>query len=200
MTLLSGFQALLYSYTAQERINVGTFIANRNRAEIEPLIGFFVNNLVLSTDLSGDPSFRELLKRVRTVALDAYAHQDLPFEKLLEELNPVRDPSYSPLFQVMFVMQNLQMAVRPTGLTLSPLGPSSQRANFDLTLWMWETTEGFRGSMEYNTDLFEEATVNELVEQYQDLMKQFLQDPDKPLSETPVLQQLLSVYTDPFLI
>jgi len=200
MTLLSGFKALLYSYTAQERINVGTFIANRNRAEIEPLIGFFVNNLVLSTDLSGNPSFRELLRRVRTVTLDAYAHQDLPFEKLLEELNPVRNPSCPPLFQVMFVMQNTpQTSAGPTGLTITPVGSSAQRANFDLTLWMWESGEGFRGSMEYNTNLFEEATVTELVEQYQNLMEELLQEPDRPLSETPVTQQLLSVHADPFL-
>jgi non-ribosomal peptide synthetase component F len=105
MTLLAAFQTLLYRYSGQEEIVVGTDIANRNREEIEPLIGFFINQLVMRTDLSGAPTFRELLQRVREVCLGAYAHQDLPFEKLVEELQPERDPSRSPLFQVKLVLQ-----------------------------------------------------------------------------------------------
>jgi len=106
MTLLAAFQTLLYRYTGQDKIVIGTPIANRNRAEIEGLIGFFVNTLALPTDLSGNPTFRELLSRVRQVAWGAYTFQDLPFEKLIEELQPQRDLSHSPLFQVMFVLQN----------------------------------------------------------------------------------------------
>jgi hypothetical protein len=116
MTLLAAFQTLLYRYTQQEDIAVGSPIANRNRSEIEGLIGFFVNSLVLRTNLSGNPTFRELLSRVREVALGAYAHQDLPFEKLVEELHPERNLSQNPLFQVVFACKMRQWSARVTGI------------------------------------------------------------------------------------
>jgi hypothetical protein len=121
MVLLAAFQTLLYRYSGQEEIVVGADIANRNREEIEPLIGFFINQLVMRTDLSGAPTFRELLQRVREVCLGAYAHQDLPFEKLVEELQPERDPSRSPLFQVKLVLQNASTGEKLDlpGLTLT---------------------------------------------------------------------------------
>ncbi|MHC5719694.1 MAG: condensation domain-containing protein, partial [Nostoc sp.] len=122
MTLLAGFNTLLYRYTEQEDILVGSSIANRNRAELEGMLGFFVNTLVMRNDLSGNPSFRQLLSRVREVTLDAYAHQDLPFEKLVEELQPERDLSRNPLYEVMFVLQNTRMSVQEvSGLTLRTL-------------------------------------------------------------------------------
>ena len=154
MTLLAAFQALLYRYTGQDDIVVGSPIANRNRTEIEGLIGFFVNTLVLRTDFSGNPTFKELLARVREMALGAYAHQDLPFEKLVEELQPERSLSHSPLFQVMFVLQNApSTALTFEGLSVSPVRIEAETAKFDLTLSMSETEEGFRGSLEYSTDL-----------------------------------------------
>ena len=137
---------------------VGSPIANRNRHEIESLIGFFVNTLVLRSNLSGNPTFRELLARVREVALGAYAHQDIPFEKLVEELHPERNLSYSPLFQVMFVLQNApSTAWEFEGLTLRSFAVDSETAKFDLTLSMREEAGGLRGSLQYNTDLFDEC-------------------------------------------
>src|SRR5262249_8759513 len=121
MVLLGAFKALLHRYTGQEDLCVGTPIAGRNRAEVEGLIGFFVNTLVLRTDLSGDPTFRELLARVRETALGAYAHQDLPFEMLVQSLRPDRDPSHSSLFQVMFILQNAPLKIPSiAGLTAGP--------------------------------------------------------------------------------
>ncbi|MBI4524352.1 MAG: hypothetical protein HY695_11140 [Deltaproteobacteria bacterium] len=152
MTLLAAFQTLLHRYTGQDDIVVGSPIANRNRLETEGLIGFFVNTLVLLTDLSGNPSFRDLLGRVREVALGGYAHQDLPFERLVEELQPERAPGWTPLFQVMFVLQNAPIeSLKLVGLSVSPLNVDSETAKFDVNLSMWEEAEGLRGSLEYNT-------------------------------------------------
>src|SRR5262249_17103822 len=129
MTLLTAFQVLLSRYSGQEDIVVGSPIANRTRTELEGLIGFFVNTLVLRTDLSGNPTFRELLHRVRKVALEAYTYQDLPFEKLVEELRPERTLSYSPLFQVLFALQNFHLQrLELEGLTLEPLEVDSKTA------------------------------------------------------------------------
>src|SRR2546425_12822323 len=145
MTLLAAFQTLLCRYTNQEDIVLGTPIANRTRRETEDLIGFFVNTLVMRTDLSGNPSFPELLRRVREVALQAYAHQDLPFEKLVEELRPERDRSHSPLFQVMFILQNApREPFELPGLTVSPLTVDSGTAKFDLTLSLTEGADGLQ--------------------------------------------------------
>src|SRR6266571_3820567 len=160
MLLLAGLQMLLARYSGQEDIVVGTPIANRNRAEIENLIGFFANTLVLRTNLSGNPTFRELLARVRDVALGAYAHQDLPFDKLVEELNPERSLSHNPLFQVLLAVQNApKEELRLSGLTLEGIPVRSAGSKFDLALFLTEAPDGVRGRLEYNTDLFEEQTV-----------------------------------------
>jgi Non-ribosomal peptide synthetase modules and related proteins len=148
MTLLGAFMALLARYSGQEDIVVGSPIANRNRSETEALIGFFVNTLVLRVDLSGNPPFEELLGRVRQVALAAYAHQEVPFERVVEALRPQRSLSHSPLFQVMFVLQNVPFeALELPGLSLSPLALESVTAKFDLTLVMSETEQGLRGGV-----------------------------------------------------
>jgi non-ribosomal peptide synthetase component F len=190
MILLAGFQTLLWRYTDQEDIAIGSPIANRNRTEIEGLIGFFVNTLVLRTNLAGNPSFEELLKRVREVALGAYAHQDLPFELLVEQLQPQRDLSYTPLFQVMFVLQNAPMsALELPGLTLTLLESNSDSAKFDLTLQMIETEEGLVGSLEYNTDLFEENTIHRMVGHLQTLLEGVVANPQQHLSELPLLSE-----------
>ncbi|WP_038094811.1 condensation domain-containing protein, partial [Tumebacillus flagellatus] len=164
MTLLGAFQLLLSRYSGQEDIAVGTPIAGRTQAETEGLIGFFVNTLVMRTDLTGDPTFEELLGRVRETALGAYAHQDVPFEKLVEELQPERDLSRSPLFQVMFTMQNASsIDVELPGLTLSGIETDSQVAKFDLTLSLAEEENGLFGALEYNVDLFDAATIQRMV-------------------------------------
>ena len=188
MTLLAGFQILLCRYTGQNDIVVGSPIANRNRTEIEGLIGCFVNTLALRTNLAGNPSFEELLKRMREVALGAYAHQDLPFELLVEKLQPERDLSHTPLFQVMFVLQNAPIpTLELPGLTLTPLESDSDSAKFDLTLNMTETEEGLVGSLEYNTDLFEESSIQRMAGHLQTLLGGIVANPQQPLSELSLL-------------
>ncbi|PMB52380.1 non-ribosomal peptide synthetase [Fischerella thermalis CCMEE 5201] len=190
MTLLAGFQTLLWRYTGQQEIVVGSPIANRNRAEIEGLIGFFVNTLVLRTNLAGNPSFEELLKRVREVALGAYAHQDLPFELLVEQLQPERDLRHTPLFQVMFVLQNAPMsALELPGLSLTPLESDSDTAKFDLTLSMIETESGLVGRLEYNTDLFVESFIQRMAGHLQTLLEGVVANPQHRLSELPLLTE-----------
>jgi amino acid adenylation domain-containing protein len=191
MTLLAAFQTLLYRYTGQEDICIGSPIANRNRSETEELIGFFVNTLVLRTDMSENPSFQELLGRVREVTLGAYAHQDLPFEQLVEALQPERNLSHQPLFQVMFVLQNAPMsALELPDLTLSSLEMESSTAKFDLTLSIEDTEQGLVGSLEYNTDLFDAATISRMLEHFQTLLEGIVANPDQRLSDLPLLTQL----------
>ncbi|MBW4546344.1 MAG: amino acid adenylation domain-containing protein [Symplocastrum torsivum CPER-KK1] len=188
MTLLAAFQTFLYRYTGQEDMIVGTPIAGRNQMEAEGLIGFFVNTLALRTYLTGNPSFQELLGRVREVALGAYAHQDLPFEKLVEELQPERDRSRTPLFQVMFVLQNTPTsALELPGLTVSSLNIDSKTAKFDLTLFMIETAQGLRASLEYNTDLFNAATITRMLGNFQTLLEGIVANPQQRLSDLPLL-------------
>ena len=164
MTLLAAFQTLLARYTGQDDIAVGSPIAGRNRAEFEGLIGVFVNTLVMRSDLSGDPTFRELLGRVREVALGAYAHQELPFERLVEKLAPVRRLNHSPLFQVMFILQNApKQALELSAISLEPLEVDSGTSKFDLTLFMSEGPDGLRGELEYNTGLFEAGTIRQML-------------------------------------
>ncbi|MBN1203856.1 MAG: amino acid adenylation domain-containing protein [Myxococcaceae bacterium] len=191
MTLLTAFDVLLSRYSGQTDIIVGTPIANRTRPELEGLIGFFVNTLVLRTSLSGNPRFVDLLARVRDVTLEAYAHQDLPFERLVEELQPQRNLSHTPLFQVMFVLQNapssgstsIQGSPPPQG-ALAPAAASS--AKFDLTLSMVETEHGLIGSIEYNTDLFDPDRIIRLWDCFQVLLRGISADPFRRISELPL--------------
>jgi amino acid adenylation domain-containing protein/non-ribosomal peptide synthase protein (TIGR01720 family) len=187
MTLLAAFASLLSRYSNQSDIVVGSPIANRNRSEIESLIGFFVNTLLLRIDLNGNPDFWELLNRTRQVALDAYAHQDVPFEKLVDELQPERNLSYNPLFQVMFVLQNTpDVKLELPGLTIT-LENEDVAAKFDLTLSIEETEQELIGSWEYNTDLFDAATIKRMVGHFQTLLEAIVANPQQRVSELPLL-------------
>ncbi|AFZ33414.1 Non-ribosomal peptide synthase (plasmid) [Gloeocapsa sp. PCC 7428] len=183
MTLLAAFQTLLYRYTDSEDIVVGSAIANRNRAEIEPLIGFFVNTLALRTDLSGNPTFEELLHRVREVTLGAYAHQDLPFEQLVDTLQPQRSLSYNPLFQVMFVLQTAIADLEIAGLSWSIIAQERQTAKFDLTLSIEETATALQGVLEYRQDLFQSATIERMTKHLEILLDAIVSDPEQQISQ-----------------
>ena len=190
MTLLAVFQILLYRYSGQKEIVVGSPVAGRNYAETESLIGFFVNTLVLRTDLEGEPGFAELLQRVKEVCLGAYAHQDVPFEKVVEELQPERDPSRSPLFQTMFVLQNApREQLRLSGLQLSPTEGEHATAKFDLTLVLTEREEELHGSLEYKTDLFERARMERMVRHFEVLLQGVVKNPEQRLWELPLLRE-----------
>lgn len=186
MTLLAAFGAVLSRYSRQEDISIGTPIANRTRAETEGLIGFFVNTLVMRLDLTGNPSLRTLLRRVREVALGGFAHQDLPFEQLVEILNPERDQSYSPLFQVMFVLQNAPVKAALPGLDVTPATLNTGTAKFDLTLFLEEGPEGLTGQLEYNTDLFSPA-ITGLISHFRTLLEAAVADPDQAVTRLPLL-------------
>ena len=190
MTLLAGFNVLLSWYTGQKDIVIGTGVANRTRIETENLIGFFVNTVVLRTDLSGGPSFRELLRRVRETTLGAYAHQDTPFDMLVEALQPERNPSYTPLFQVMFLVQNMPLTVYELpGLQVSVRGLGTERgiSKFDMYLAMNQDREGLQGTLEYNTDLFEAASMTRLIGYFEALLEEIVADPDKDLDGISLL-------------
>ena len=187
MTLLAAFKILLHRYTAQEDIIIGSPIANRPRAETEKLIGFFLNNLALRTDLSGDPSFRELLARVRKTALDAYANQDVPFEKIIEELKPERDLSRSAIFQVYFNLFSFseQMELpdgNTTGFVDAWLESDEYLSKFDLTLYAGVVEKEIKLAMVYNTDLFEPESVAEMLEQLRSLLSQIVAQPEERIS------------------
>ena len=188
MTLLAAFQTLLYRYTGQDDILVGSPIAGRNWTEVEPLIGCFLNTIVLRTEMAGDPSVRELLGRVRQVAMEAYDHQDIPFEQLVEEFHPERDMSRNPLFQVMFVLQN-SLKLELPGLSLRPMGLDRGATPFDLILSMEDTEEGLSGWLEYNTDLFDGATIARTAGHLQTLLEGMVGNPEQRLSELPLLTE-----------
>jgi len=184
MTLLTLFKVLLYHYAKQTDIVLGASIANRNRSETEGLIGFFVNMLVMRTDLSGEPSFRELLNRVQEIALGAYAHQDVPFEKLVGELQPERDLSYNPLFQVAFVLQNAPMStLELAGLVISPVEKAKEISIFDLLLEVAATPEGMQGTFTYSTDLWDASTIERMATLYQALLHKIATELNPSLSE-----------------
>jgi len=190
MTLLAAFKTLLYRYTGSEDIVVGSPIANRNRDQIEGLIGFFVNTLVLRTQFAGNLSFEELLNRVREVAIGAYSYQDLPFDVLVEELQPQRSLSYTPLFQVMFVLQNAPMSdIELSGLNLNLIESDSGTAKFDLTMFVEDTDAGLVATFEYNTDLFEAATIQRMAGHLQTLLSGIVADPQQQLWELPLLTE-----------
>jgi amino acid adenylation domain-containing protein len=190
MTLLAAFQVLVYRYCGQEDVVVGSPIANRRRFELESLIGFFVNSLVLRADLSGNPTFKEALARVRDVCLGAYAHQDLPFEKLVEELKPERDQSRNPLFQVMFALQN---ATRPFGgiygLRIEPVELPTARSLFDLSLFLRERKGRYVGYIEYSTDLFDRDRIERMTGHFRILLEGIVADPDRRIAVLPMLTQ-----------
>jgi acyl carrier protein len=190
MALLTAFQTLLYRYTGQDDIVIGTPIAGRNRADIEGLIGFFVNTLVLRTKIRAEQSFRELLKEVREVTLGAYAHQDLPFEKLVEELQPDRDMGHTPLFQVMFMLQSAPHEVEELpGVLMTNFNSQQTTAKFDLTLSLIETGDKIAGSLEYNTDLFDAATIAKMTGYLQNILESILKQPDALVGELELLSE-----------
>ncbi|MEA5622687.1 amino acid adenylation domain-containing protein [Nostoc sp. UHCC 0251] len=197
MTLLAAFKTLLYRYTGQTDLLVGTATAGRNLPEVEQLIGCFVNTLVLRTDLSSNPTFLQLLEQVREVSLAAFNYQDLPFEKLVEELQPERHLSYSPLFQVGFAFYNApRTELKLPGLTLSSQPIDNGTAKLDLTLSFKETEEGLTGCLEYKTELFDATTINRMLAHFQTLLTGIVANPKQPLDELPLLttaerQQLL---------
>jgi amino acid adenylation domain-containing protein len=188
MTLLAGFQMLLSRYSGQEDIVVGSTIAGRNYAEIEPLIGFFVNTLALRTDLSGNPTFRELLSRVKQVALDGYAHQELPFERLVEELQPERSLSYNPIFQVLFGLQNMpRRYFEASGLTVERSSIHQATSILDMSWFAFPVADGMLLRVEFDTDLFDGSTIDRMIDHYERLLRGVLAKPDVPIIEVPML-------------
>jgi amino acid adenylation domain-containing protein len=190
MTLLAAFQTLLYRYTGQDYVLVGVPVAGRNRLETEGLIGIFINTLVLCGDLSGDPSFRELLGRVREAAFGAYTHQDLPFEKLVERLRPERSLRHHPIFQVMFQLRNVPKdPVELAGLKIEDFEFDSGIAKMDLTLEMVEKAENLFCTFEYNTDLFDAATIDRIQEHFRTLLEGIVAAPEQRVSKLPLLSE-----------
>jgi surfactin family lipopeptide synthetase A len=188
MTLLAAFGTLLCRYSRQSDLVIGSPIANRPRSEVEPLIGFFINVLALRLDLTGNPDFLTLLQRVRRVALDAYANQDVPFGQVVDTVLPDRDRGYSPLFQVMFILQNSPAEVlQLPGLTLSSLHTESGTSQYDLWLMMEETPAGLEGEFEYNCDLFDATTLARMVDHFQTLLHAIVLDPAQPIARLPLL-------------
>ncbi|WP_240360579.1 non-ribosomal peptide synthetase [Pyxidicoccus caerfyrddinensis] len=190
MVLLAAFQLLLSRYSGQGDITVGSPIAGRQRGELEGLIGFFVNTLALRAHVYESASFLHLLRQVKETSLGAYAHQDVPFERLVEELQPTRDMSRSPLFQVLFVLQNAPTsAARVSGLTLRPQEVEGVMAKFELELGLRETPDGFRGTLVYNSDLFEEGTASRMAEHLHTLLRAAMEQPELPVSSLPLMDE-----------
>jgi aspartate racemase len=172
---------------------------------VEGLIGFFVNTLVLRTELNGDPTFRELLRRVREVCLGAYAHQEVPFEKLVEQIQPERDMSHSPLFQVLFVLQNVPRRSMPEmpELRVGSIAADTGTSKFDLTLMMSDVRQELIGGIQYNTQLFNETTILRLIEHFRMLLEGIVSEPNRRLSTFPFMagaqqDQLISQFNDDF--
>jgi len=179
MMLLAGWQMLLSYHSGENDIVIGTNVANRNRSDLEGLIGFFINQIAIRINLSANPTFRELLVRVREATLTAYAHQELPFEKVVEALNPKREPGYSPLFQVKINLVNTpEDAVSFTNLELRHFGVKQEGSHFDLTLSLEETGAGVLATVQYSTDLFDEQTIVDMMADYEFLLSSVVADPE----------------------
>ena len=191
MTLMAGFHALLRRYTNQKDILIGTPIAGRSRAELEPLIGFFVNMVALRTNFDDDPSFKDLLEQVREAALGAYAHQDVPFERLVEELQPERAIGRNPIFQVVFALQNVEQPTMQLEGVSAPVGvPPRPETKFDLELYLQDAPGGLRGTLVYSADLFEPAFIQGMVQRFQRLMEKVLAEPAAPLPALSLLDEV----------
>ena len=190
MAVLAAFGALLGRYSGQTEVVVGTPIAGRSRVELEELVGYFMNTLALRVDLSGDPSFRELVRRARESTLGAFANQEVPFEEVVSAVNPPRDLSRTPLFQVMLVLQNQKKSVfRPLGMDGEPVRFDRDWSKFDITLGMGERAAGLNTNWEYSTDLFDEATIRQMMSHFATLLAAVAQDPDAPLSAVVLLSE-----------
>jgi amino acid adenylation domain-containing protein len=201
MTLLAVFATLLYRYSGQSDILIGSPIANRNRCEIEPLIGFFVNTLVLRTRFEDNLSFEQLLEQLRSTTIAAYEHQDLPFQQIVEALKPERSMSYSPLFQVMFALQNVNGEIELPGITATEFNSPNTIAKFDLTLSMRESSLGLDCEWEYNTDLFDGTTIERMASHFENLLLAIVANPQQMVSELPLLNapersQMLQEWND----
>jgi hypothetical protein len=190
MTLLAAFAVLLHRYSGHDDLIVGTNIANRNRTELEKLIGFFVNMLPLRTQCADNPDFRQFLKRVREVTLGAYAHQDLPFDKLVEDLRPERTLTHTPIFQVVFSLQNAPSeSARHSLLEMERVPVDQGAAKFDLVLNMWKSGRRLHGSLEYNLDLFDPATITRMLRHFEKLLSSIVEQPDARLDELEMLTE-----------
>jgi amino acid adenylation domain-containing protein len=190
MVLLTAFNALLHRYTSQEDIVIGTPVNGRNRTEVESAIGFFVNTLALRTDLSGQPNFRELLDRVKQTCLGAYSHQDLPFERLVQELDIKRDISRTPLFQAMFAYQDTSNRdIQANDLTLSAMRIDTEMSRTDFSCWVTQTDNSLSVVLEYCTDLFEHSTIVQLLQHYENLLQEIVDDQESPIATLPMLSR-----------
>jgi amino acid adenylation domain-containing protein len=188
MTLLAAFQVLLARYTGQEDIVIGSPTAGRSHVELEGLIGFFVNTLVFRTDLANNPTFRELLLRVRDSVLQSYAHQEVPYQKLVDELQLERNLSHAPLVQVLFALHNVPPATfKVANAHSTKVAIESSIAMFDLSLAVWDEAQGLRCEIEYNTDLFDRATIARLIGHYRTLLEGVVANPDQPIATLPLL-------------
>ncbi|MGA9119260.1 MAG: amino acid adenylation domain-containing protein, partial [Bacteroidota bacterium] len=188
MTLVAAFQVLLHRYSGQDTIVVGTPIAGRQHSEFEKLIGFFVNNLVLRTQFFEGDTFSDVLRKVRESALGAYAHQDLPFEKLVEEIHPIRDLSHSPIFQVMVVLQNIPtLAITLPDLSITAVEAETRISNYDISLVIQEGAEGIVAQMEYNTDLFDRSTIERMLKHFMGLLSALTSDPEQQIALAPMV-------------
>src|SRR6267142_1311425 len=187
MTLLAAFQTLLWFHTRQDTIVIGAPIANRTRKETESLVGFFVNTLVMSTTITADMTFRELLRQVKETTLAAYSHQDLPFEKLVEELQPERSLSHNPLFQVTLSLQNVPQALGRGNFIIDPIGFDVSTTRLDLEAYFWDLPDGLAGEFVYSTDLFDQRTIQRLLQRFQILLAGLTRNPDLQVSELPLL-------------
>jgi len=186
MTVLAAFQVFLFRHTGQEDVVVGTPVANRNHADIEKLIGFFVNSLVMRTNLAGNPTFREVLARVRAIALGAYAHQDIPFEMLVEHLQPQRDFTRNPIFQVLLQLQSIQAT---KGDFDAPPGCQLNNAVFDLNVNLFEAPDCLYGRFEYNAALFDSSTAEQMAARFGVLLEAIAEDPDRAIGDLPILTE-----------